>query len=139
MVEELRSDLKNLSYELNNLRLSDLNFNENMAVMHTPSVKAGGKKVPTPKPTLYCSAVGCNYSCKYAKYMRDHEFDVHGKEATRDPMDASVNISDSTDDQTPSKSREEAKVHNSMENRPHSTLNMEAGPSQEGVSNKKKR
>ena len=139
MLEDLRSDLKNSSNELNDLRISDLILNKNMAVMHTPSVKAGGKKVPTPKPTLYCSVGGCSYSCKYPKYMRDHEFDVHGKETARDPMEASVNISDSTDDQTPSESREEAKVHDSMENRPHSTLNIEAGPSQEGISNKKKR
>ena len=104
-----------------------------MAVMHTPTVKgkATSKKVPTPKPTLVCSVGGCNFTCKYQKYMRDHEFDVHGKEPVKDPMDASVNASSLEDDPTPSKSSEEAKVHDSMENRPHSTLNMGASTSQD--------
>ena len=111
-------------------------FNQNsMAVMHTPSVKVKvGKMVPTLKPTLVCSAGGCNFTCKYQKYMRDHEFNVHGKEPVKDSVDASINVSSIEDDLTPSKSREVAKVHNLMENCPHSTLNMGANTSQDGGS-----
>ena len=135
------------SHHPNNLEISEdfIHFNPNtMAVMHTPTVKgkATSKKVPTPKPTLVCSVGGCNFTCKYQKYMRDHEFDVHGKEPVKDPMDASVNASSLEDEPTPSKSSEEAKVHDSLDNRPHSTLNMGASSSQDtgpSTDNRRKR
>ena len=81
-------------------------------------------KPRTPLPTLKCDVGDCPYTCKYGKHMRTHKSEAHGVNNDESVMDASVNASD-LDITRETESQEEAKVHNSMDGHPHSTLNIE--------------
>ena len=79
-------------------------------------------------PTLECNIANCNFTCKYGKHMRDHQLKVHEVDQDKSTMDMTVDISASelnltaTGSSQTSTDSEEANIHSSMEQRPHSTL-----------------
>ena len=101
-----------------------------MVVVNTPKTSKDVKtpKSRTPLPVLTCDVSNCSFTSKQSKKMRDHKAESHEISPEESIMDASVNASalgmDETPDipATPTSSQEEAIVHNSMDQHPHSTL-----------------
>ena len=142
-VDTLDRQLNELKFDtlLNQIdRALSESYTSEMTVTHTPTGKAragtSDKKPRTPLPTLTCDVGNCSFTCKQNKKMRDHKAEAHEISAEESVMDNSVNVSalglDLTDNVATPESQE-AKVHQSMDQHPHSTLKPEMScPLEEG-------
>ena len=84
----------------------------------------------TPLPVQKCDIGDCPFTCKYGKHMKTHKAEAHGVTPDDSVLEASVSVSVSelyvTKEPEPdTESQEEAKVHNSINGHPHSTLKID--------------
>ena len=144
--DDLRADI--LIHKIEYV-LSD-EFENEMVLVNTPkSAKETKQSKPrTPLPVLKCDVGDCPYTCKYGKHMKDHKAEAHSLTPEDSVIDASVSISELDVTKEPvTESQEEAKVHNSMDGHPHSTLKTdqscplgeEENGKKEGTERKKKK
>ncbi len=153
-VDTLDKQLNELKFDtlLNQIdRALSESYTSEMTVTHTPTGKArsgtSDKKPRTPLPSLTCDVGNCSFTCKQNKRMRDHKAEAHEILAEESVMDNSVNVSalglDLTDNVATPESQE-AKVHQSMDDHPHSTLKpvmscpLEEGEKEEARGEKRK-